>query len=291
MKQLPSLRLVIVVALAASTLVVAEILDTEPPVYGLEASAVLQLNTLDVSDGAPASAVALSVTAVSALADGYLTAFPCGVEVPPTSSVNFTKHNTTTSHVIATANTDGDVCLRTTASVDVVVDAMGFFPRTGSWTFVTPRRVVDTRGQLGAQRRLSAGAVTPLRIGGSNGVPQNAQTVAFTLTTVNPSGPGFVKVVECAGSGDPTSTIDIDQWLESQAILADLADQSLCIVSTTDIDVIIDVNGWTLDAGSFERRSRRLVDTRLDDRGIRGAVLPGSACRILPPIQRRCSRA
>lgn len=80
--------------------------------------------------GVPAGsgAYSLNVTATGADARGYLTVYPCGASLPPTSSVNYSPGQVTPNAVLVGADAQGRVCVRSTAATDVVVDLDGWFP-------------------------------------------------------------------------------------------------------------------------------------------------------------------
>src|SRR5690606_4566714 len=81
--------------------------------------------------GVPADAVAVfaNVTAVGPAADGYLTVYPCGVDRPTASNVNYLAGDTVPNAVLATiAPADGTICVYSSAAADVIVDITGFVP-------------------------------------------------------------------------------------------------------------------------------------------------------------------
>ena len=79
--------------------------------------------------GAPAGtvAVALNVTSVSGVDDGYVTVYPCGVATPLTSNINFTAGQIRANSTIVPLGTDGKVCVFTTTTTHLVVDLNGAF--------------------------------------------------------------------------------------------------------------------------------------------------------------------
>ena len=79
--------------------------------------------------GVPVSAasVVLNVTAVDAAGPGFATVFPCGVERPLASNVNFVAGDTVPNSVIAKVGADGKVCVYSSQRIDTVVDVAGYF--------------------------------------------------------------------------------------------------------------------------------------------------------------------
>ena len=75
---------------------------------------------------AGAASAILNLTAVGPDRPGYVTAFPCG-DRPLSSNVNFTAGQVVANAVIAPVSPDGTVCFYTTAALDLIVDAVGWF--------------------------------------------------------------------------------------------------------------------------------------------------------------------
>ena len=131
---------------------------------------------------------------------------------------------------------------------------------------------------------LSRGAVTPLsepvRVGpgkdlripmaGNNGVPiSDVGAVSLNLTAVNPDGPGFMTVWPCARPKPGTSTLNyVKGQIVANAVVAPV-DTSLdpmgtiCISSTQNSHVVVDVNGWFGSASGLRTTNPvRVFDTR-----------------------------
>ncbi len=80
-----------------------------------------------VPDGA--ASVALNVTATNTTGPGFFTVFPCGVNVPTASSVNFTGAGQTTPNaVISKLGVGGKVCVYALTTADLIIDVAGYFP-------------------------------------------------------------------------------------------------------------------------------------------------------------------
>ena len=112
-----------------------------------------------VTTGAGAGeAVIVNVTAVDALADGFVTIEPIGPTslAPTTSNVNATAGRTTPNlAVVPSFSASGDITVRWTMAANIVVDLFGVFRAGSSFHSVVPKRIVDTRPQAqpGAQVR------------------------------------------------------------------------------------------------------------------------------------------
>src|SRR4051794_38318360 len=97
--------------------------------------------------GGPASgavAVQLTVTVPAPDRPGFVTAFPCGADVPTASNVNYAAGQTIPNAVTVRLDAKGQTCLFNSASTHLVVDVTGWYgPGKGRFAAVTPSRVVD----------------------------------------------------------------------------------------------------------------------------------------------------
>ncbi len=128
-------------------LVPARLLDTRL------SSSLVGGTTTDVTiTGAPggppagAGAVALNVTITNPAGSSFLTVWPSGAARPLSSNLNFGASQTVPNMVIVKLGTSGKISLFTPVGADVVIDVLGWFPATGSFTGLVPARLMDTRG-------------------------------------------------------------------------------------------------------------------------------------------------
>ena len=82
--------------------------------------------------GIPADARSISgnVSVTNATASGYLTAYPGGLSLPPTSTINYRNGQTRANNAILSLGLSGDFVVRigqSTGTVDVIVDVTGYF--------------------------------------------------------------------------------------------------------------------------------------------------------------------
>ena len=77
---------------------------------------------------ATAGAVALNVTVVSPLSDGFATVYPCGQPLPVASNLNFRAGDVVPNAVISRVGSDGGVCVYADTSTQLLVDVTGWFP-------------------------------------------------------------------------------------------------------------------------------------------------------------------
>jgi hypothetical protein len=105
-----------------------------------------------------AAALSLNVTVTEAEGPGYLTVWPCDVDRPNASNLNYVAGQTIANNVMTTIGASGKVCAFASAPTHVIVDIAGWVNGSGERTTfsgVKPTRVGDTRtGQwLGSSTR------------------------------------------------------------------------------------------------------------------------------------------
>ncbi len=228
---------------------------------------------------ANATAVAINVTAVSPSAAGFITVWPCGAAMPVASNVNFVAGSVVANGVVAPIGANGSVCLYTNQQSDILVDVLGWFgagegrpPFTGA----VPNRLVDTRNAIGGP----TGRITPttpkavavrgvaLEVSGvSRPVPADATAVALNVTIADAAAAGYATVWPCGTTRPEASNVNFPRGgTVANGVIAPLgADGSVCIFSSVDAHLIVDVAGWFAggDPASFTGNvPRRLVDTR-----------------------------
>jgi hypothetical protein len=76
---------------------------------------------------ADAAAVSMNVTATGAAAAGWVTVYPCGAKVPPSSNLNMSAGRTVPNAVLSGVGAGGQVCLRPSVATHLIVDLNGGF--------------------------------------------------------------------------------------------------------------------------------------------------------------------
>ena len=119
-------------------LVPARLLDTRSggaTIDGLSSGGgVVPLGTVTVvhvagRGGVPANATTavLNVTVTEPVADGFATIYPCGIDTPLASNVNFVAGQTVPNAVVAKIGTGGDVCVYNSQPTHLIADVTGYF--------------------------------------------------------------------------------------------------------------------------------------------------------------------
>lgn len=190
-----------------------------------------------------AAGVIISVTAVQPEAQGYLTVFPCGDDVPTTANLTFRAGANASNAAVARVGDDGEVCFYTNRATDLVVDVTGFLPATTRLEPLPPDRLFDSREE-GA--RVAGGDVVELVVTGRAGVPDEASGVILNVTAVNPAAVGYVTVYPCGTDVPLAANLTYAGGVNApNAVVAKVGDGgAVCFYSFREIDLVVDVNGY-----------------------------------------------
>ncbi len=254
--------------------------SADPPTGGALARQQTLVVSIAGKGQVPADAVgaALNVTVTNPVAPGFLTVYPCSDVAPVVSNLNYVAGQTVPNSVLVGVDADGDVCIDTLATTDIVVDVSGYIPFGSPLVPLTqPERFLDTRDGIGAPRaRVGAGKVLQVPLAGRAGVPASSTMVGFNVTVVNPAGDGFVTVFPCGQPVPETSTINFrrGQTIPNLTVAAIGDGGAVCLYSTVAADLVGDVAAF-LTGGSTGLTNlsapRRVLDTRI---GLGGPQAP-----------------
>jgi hypothetical protein len=209
---------------------------------------------------AGAQSVALNLTAVDALADGFITAWPCGQARPATSNLNVVPGHADANFVMIKLGDAGSVCLASSVPVHLVADLMGWFVGSTDFRGSAPTRVLDTRSPL---RRLAAGEVRRIPLDSAAGLTSSAVAVALNVTVVDPALDGFVVVFPC-GPIPTASTVNFRAGeIVPNFTVTPFTGNAVCAYSSVATDLVVDSFGWSDASASFhEQTPARLLDSR-----------------------------
>jgi hypothetical protein len=166
------------------------------------------------SNGVPAtaSAVVMNVTATESTMESYLTVYPKGTAKPNASNLNFAAGQIVPNLVTVKLGVAGSVEIATSnGSTHVVADVVGYYDdgttaSGATFTPITPRRLLDSRGPNGAWNgKLAAGSARDLVVrapGRAEGVPADATAVVANVTITQPDSESFLSVWP-SGLGQP----------------------------------------------------------------------------------------
>lgn len=198
------------------------------------------------------TAVAANLTVVDPDGHGYATLYPCDDEPPNASNVNYTPGETRANSAIVPLSADGNVCVYSEATTDVVIDVTATVSESDGFEAVSPVRLLETRrgfdtidGNQQGAGRLEAGTTVKVPIGGRGGLPDDLSLVAVNLTVVDPDGPGYVTAYPCdAGLGDTSSVnFTVGETVANSGIFRVGSDDSLCLYAHESLHLLMDVAG------------------------------------------------
>ena len=150
------------------------------------------------------------------------------------------------------------------------------------FTAVTPTRLADSRLGTGLPRRLAANTPVRLQATGTAGVPAGAAAVAVNVTAVGPEAAGYLTTYPCTATPPDVSTVNFaaGQIVPNHAVVPLDATGGFCVISSTPVDVLVDVFGALVPGGAAGYRPltpARVADTRATAGGRRS---PGTTLRV-----------
>ena len=129
------------------------LLDTRRATTPSVAANVTQRVTVGGRAAVPvdAKAAVVNVTVTRPAADGFITVWPCGEPKPEASNVNFVVGATVPNLVVGKLGVGGELCVASSAPIDLIVDVSGYFPAESSFVPVpNPTRILDSRNGTGS---------------------------------------------------------------------------------------------------------------------------------------------
>ncbi|WP_027342565.1 choice-of-anchor D domain-containing protein [Hamadaea tsunoensis] len=131
----------------------------------------------------------------------------------------------------------------------------------GTYSPVTPARILDTRSGLGAPKSIvHSGNVVHLQVLGQGGLPFNGvSAVVLNLTVTGPIGSGFLTAYPSDVARPTASSLNyVKGGLRSNSVTVPVgADGAVNIYASTATHIVADVNGWY--AGSAYYQSGQLA--------------------------------
>lgn len=151
---------------------------------------------------------------------------------------------------------------------------------------MSPARLLDTRSSSIAGR-LSANQAVRIPVAGSVGVAADAVAAVLNVVAVNPSSNGYLSVTPCTDVDptDRTSSLNFTAGknVANSTIATLAADGDVCIFSSAETDIVVDVTGSigpSGDIGLANTTVRRLADTR-DGTGLPARLGPNRRIEIV----------
>jgi hypothetical protein len=197
--------------------------------------------------GATATAVTFNLAAAEPSAPGFLTVLPgpCAtVALPPaTATLTVTAHRDVAASATVAVR-GGQICVYSSVDTDVVIDLQSaHVPEGRPIATVSPQRLIDTR----TTARLRPGTVVDLELDAlMSGVPPGLTGAVVNVTGVDPATNGYVVIHACNLSERPfVSNLNLSSvTVANRALVSTGGGRRLCMFTTADTDVVIDVEAW-----------------------------------------------
>ncbi len=193
-----------------------------------------------------ATAVALTVTAVTPSTDTYVSVYPTG-SPQTTSNVNLKRGAVAANAVVVRVPASGQLRFRNNAgTVDLVADVAGYYDTlaAGGTLFrpTLPTRLLDTRpGTLGS------GVTTDIVVARGNGVPASATAAIVNLTGVGPNAPTFLTAYPTGAALPNASNLNLATGQTAASLaFARLGTGGRVRVRNASgtVALVVDLSGW-----------------------------------------------
>lgn len=200
------------------------------------------------------SAVVLNLTVAEAKSNGFITAYPSGVNRPDASNVNFAAGQIIPNSVTVPVGPDGKVMLfnRSNGATHLIADVSGYYlsgiPTAGG-TFqplAAPTRFLDTRSGY----PLLPDTATSFQAAREHGVPEGAPAIVLNLTVAQAASNGFATAYPMAATRPDISSVNFDKGqIVANSVTTPLGQfgrVALFNRSTGATHLIADVSGYFL---------------------------------------------
>ncbi|MDQ1055004.1 hypothetical protein QE394_002932 [Arthrobacter sp. SORGH_AS 212] len=161
------------------------------------------------------SAVVLNLTVAEAKSNGFITAYPSGVNRPDASNINFAAGQIIPNSVTVPVGPDGKVMLynRSNGATHLIADVAGYYlsgTPTAGGTFqplAAPTRFLDTRSGY----PLLPDTATSFQAAREHGVPEGAPAIVLNLTVAQAASNGFATAYPMAAARPDISSVNFDK--------------------------------------------------------------------------------
>jgi SpoIID/LytB domain protein len=212
------------------------------------------------------TAVAVNIVTVDPRAQGYITAYPCGVGRTFTSVVQSQVGQVVSGSAIVPLSPDGSFCVFSNVTTDVVVDMTGSFSATASARYepVVTRRLFDSRGSADP---LPAGSIVRVATRGPGGAAGDSTAASLTIHALDPVHAGFVTVWPCDEPRPWASSanVNLNGQVANYADIAVNAAGEACVFISAPMHLSVDLNGWYGPSATTDFHAVtpfRIADTR-----------------------------
>ena len=203
-----------------------------------------------------ADSAVVNVTVDGATESGFVTVYPCDVDRPTASNLNFVAGRVAAVMVVTRLG-DGALCAYTSGATHLVVDVSGSFLPGQFVALAAPQRLLDTRpGMVTADAQYvgggirAAGSVLHLPVRGRVDDGPSAGTVVLTVTA-DPTEPGFVTAYPCDAPRPNASAVNYvaGEPVANTVISKLSAEGEVCLFVWGATHVVVDIAGWPCRLG------------------------------------------
>lgn len=192
------------------------------------------------------SAAVLNLTVTDPASDGFATVWPCDVERPRASNLNFERGQTRANAVVVRPGSNGRICIFVSAATHLIVDYSGSID--SGFEGQVPNRILDTRpgdervGYTGS--RPGEGSTTRLSLSRAGGVA-GASAVVLNVAVTDPVSDGFVTVWPCAEERPVASNLNFARGQTvANLVMLSPGTGEVCIFTQRSTDLVVDLLGW-----------------------------------------------
>lgn len=204
------------------------------------------------------AAVVLNVTVTGATNEGYVTAYPTGLAVPGSSTIDFFAGQTVANLAVVAVGRGGEISIYNALGwTQVIVDIEGWYddstPSSGAGLFnpLSPQRIADTRKDSNAPysgQTLGPGTSLTVQVSGVGGVPSSGvEAVVVNLTGLDATTADDLTVYPTGQPMPDSSNVNFfpGEVVPNQDIVELGTDGQITITNSSgSADVIVDVAGW-----------------------------------------------
>ena len=218
------------------------------------------------------TALAITLTVVDPVADGFLTAWPGDQPLPTVSNLNFQLGQTRANGTITKIDDLGRLRVYTSVPAFVVVDVVGAFVAQGA-NVAAGRFVPSTSARLFDSRPnniVAAGASVTIRL--PSGVPADVTALALNITVTESTRPGFVTAFPAGTAMPKASVLNLDSFDQTRAAggIFGVSPQGITLFLSGGGHVVVDYSGYFTGSSAVPSSDGlfsvvdpvRLMDTR-----------------------------
>ncbi len=225
------------------------------------------------------TAVAINLTSVRSATNGFIVAYPCGVERPLASAVQAVAGRVVAGMTIVPLGADGTFCVYSHATTDLVVDLFGTYAVGigDRYEPMDPTRLYDSRSVTAP---LPAGTIVHVKVVAVGKAPAGATAAALTIHSTNATANGFATVYPCSASVPLVASINATKGTgvtnHVESMLS--ASGEVCVYINVPMHIVVDLSGWFGPAATTDYYAItpvRAVDTRYGT-GLSGAFTPNA---------------